>query len=103
MPGCKKEFSYYLWDEYMKFLVFWKKEGLLKNTGLQKDGRENEDRSLDFSLTQFQEDIWRWQGEGWETVVRAHQILNLPGKKMDVMLVQMQIIRCWLYSAQLQK
>lgn len=41
----------------MKFFVFWKKEGLLKNTGLQKDGRENEDRSLGFSLTQFQEDI----------------------------------------------
>lgn len=34
---------------------------------------------------------------------RVDQILNLPGKKMNGMLVQMQIIRHWLYSVQLPK
>ena len=42
------------------YLELRKKEGWLKKTtGLQKDDRENQGSLLDFSLTQFKEEMWR--------------------------------------------
>lgn len=29
---------------------------------------------------------------GWKTVVRADEVMNLPGKKVDLILVHMQIV-----------